>query len=134
MITENNTTLYLIDDDTIHQFIVKKLISKISSQQNKLLTFSNGEEAILFIESIWNQKEQLPDVILLDINMPIMDGWDFLNAYIKLTPTPEKKINIYILSSSQNPDDLEKAKKYKNIAGYLTKPINESILKELLEF
>ncbi|WP_103069670.1 response regulator [Aquimarina sediminis] len=129
---KGNHILCLIDDDNIHQFIIRKIIKKLSPNQ-KLLTFSNGEEGINFIKSTIGKIEKLPDLILLDINMPIMDGWGFLEEFITITPEIKKDIIIYILSSSDNPTDAEKAKEYELVSGYIIKPINEDQLEFLLE-
>ncbi len=130
---KNNRTLCLVDDDLIHQFIVKKLVQGIETYHEELLIFSNGEEAIKYIKSASEIKGALPDLILLDLNMPIMDGWEFLDEYIIIAPSLEKKIKIYILSSSDNPEDIKKAKEYERISDYLIKPINETQLTSLLE-
>ncbi|WP_378187133.1 response regulator [Aquimarina sp. W85] len=125
-------SLCLVDDDIIHQFIIKKLVQQLH-QQERLLIFSNGEEAINFIKSVANGVVQLPDLILLDLNMPIMDGWQFMDEFNNIAPKLKKEIKIYVLSSSDNPDDIERAKEYERISDYLIKPINEHQLKELLE-
>ncbi len=130
---ENNRTLCLIDDDVVHQFIIKKLAQGIESYLEEVLVFSNGEEAIDYIKSVSETTNELPDLILLDLNMPIMDGWEFLDEYLIIAPTLKKKIKIYILSSSDNPEDIKKARQYQRISDYLIKPINEIQLASLLE-
>ncbi|TYP70442.1 response regulator [Aquimarina intermedia] len=130
--TNKNLSLCLVDDDIIHQFIIKKLVQQLH-QQERLLIFSNGEEAINFIKSVSNGVVKLPDLILLDLNMPIMDGWQFMDEFNSIAPDLKKDIKIYILSSSDNPDDIERAKEYERISDYLIKPINEQQLKELIE-
>jgi CheY-like chemotaxis protein len=130
--TKGNNILCLIDDDNIHQFIIKKIVKKLRPNQ-QLLVFSNGEEGINFMKSTIGKIEKLPDLILLDINMPIMDGWEFLREFVIITPEIKKDIIIYILSSSDNPTDTEKAKEFELISGYIIKPINENQLEALLE-
>lgn len=130
---DNRHMLCLVDDDIIHQFIIKKLIKSITSYHKKLLVFSNGEEAIKYIKSSSEIKNKLPDLILLDINMPIMDGWEFLDEYFIIAPKLKKKIKIYILSSSDNPDDIKRAREYERISDYLIKPISELQLAKLIE-
>ncbi len=133
MIKNQHILLCLVDDDIIHQFIVKKLVRSIKNYHEKILVFSNGEEAIKHIKSSLERISELPDLILLDINMPIMDGWEFLDQYISIEPNLKKEIKIYILSSSDNPEDIKKAMGYEKISDYLIKPINETQLSSLLE-
>ncbi len=129
----NQNTLCLVDDDVIHQFIIKKLVKDVKNYHTELLVFSNGEEAIEYLKCFSEAKSELPDLILLDINMPIMDGWEFLDEYIVIAPSLKKKIKIYILSSSDNPKDIRRAKEYEKISDYLIKPINEAQLVSVLE-
>ncbi len=75
----------------------------------------------------------MPDIILLDINMPVMGGWQFMDEFVKIKPQTGKKIAIYILSSSSAPDDKKKTKKYTDICGYLSKPIETHTFKAIIE-
>ncbi len=125
-------TICLIDDDIIHQFIIKKLVDNIQLNKKDLLIFSNGEEGINYLKSNNECVQKLPDLILLDLNMPIMDGFQFLQEYKEVHPTIKKDMTIYILSSSDNPKDKERTKKFKEVSGYLTKPITELELEELI--
>jgi CheY-like chemotaxis protein len=76
--------------------------------------------------------QMLPDIILLDINMPVMDGWDFLDAYSPLHSQVAKKIRIYILSSSISESDMDKANRNPLVSRFVSKPIPESLLEEFL--
>jgi len=121
------SVIWIIDDDDIFQFITRKSIEKIDKNRN-IITFSNGQEAIKSI----NQTREIPDVILLDINMPIMDGWEFLNKYEGIRDSKDKNTHIYMVSSSIDSKDLAKAQNSIHITDYITKPIDESKMIEIL--
>lgn len=115
--------IWIIDDDTIYQTIINKLILK-SGVFSEHSTFSNGKEAITALNTILENNDSLPDIILLDINMPVMDGWEFLEEIKMINSKINKQIIIYIVSSSIAVEDRNKSKTYKEIFGYLTKPIS----------
>ncbi|SKB53085.1 Response regulator receiver domain-containing protein [Salegentibacter holothuriorum] len=114
----------IIDDDKIYVNLVKKII-EIKKLSNNLLIFKNGKEALDHFKLILENasEEILPDIIFLDINMPIMDGWEFLNEFIKIKNIFDKKITLYVVSSSIDPRDLERAKSFNLVTDYLIKPI-----------
>lgn len=127
----NPKTLCIIDDDSIYQFAVKRTL-EADNIACKVLSFADGEEAMDFFNQNSADSENLPDIIFLDINMPIMDGWQFLDEYVLIKPRISKTITIYMVSSSVDSADLEKAKTIKQVSGYLIKPITTGKLKEVL--
>ncbi|OAB81439.1 response regulator [Cochleicola gelatinilyticus] len=129
---KNLYNICVIDDDKIYQFTISKTI-KVYDLANEILIFSDGEEALdFFIKNIDNTKD-LPDIILLDINMPIMDGFQFMEEYIKLKPRVGKKILIYMVSSSVDPSDIRRAEMISEISDYIIKPIEPGELVEIVE-
>ncbi len=121
----------LVDDDEINNFITLKLIRK-AYPDSVLSTFLNGRLAIDKLKEIINfQPDKIPDYILLDINMPVMNGWEFLEEYKILNLDPDKKITIYILSSSVFSNDIDKAKSYQSVANFISKPLNLESIKEV---
>lgn len=114
----------IIDDDKIYVNLVKKII-EIKKLSENLLIFKNGMEALDHFKLILENatEDVLPDIIFLDINMPVMDGWEFLNEFIKIKNNFEKKITLYVVSSSIDPRDLERAKSFNLVTDYLIKPI-----------
>ncbi len=94
--------------------------------------FENGKEAINHIEDHANNGAMLPDVIFLDLNMPIMDGWQFLDRYESILPKLAKRIDVYVLSSSIFPEDVDRAKSFNSVIEYLIKPIANEKLVEIV--
>tara|TARA_R110002050_G_scaffold267266_2_gene408866 strand:+ start:12859 stop:13263 length:405 start_codon:yes stop_codon:yes gene_type:complete len=127
----NQKVLWVVDDDDIYKYSINRAL-KTTDLASKIITFSNGEEAILFMIENLNQNENLPDIIFLDINMPIMDGFQFMEEYIKIKPRVGKKITIYMVSSSIDKADINKAKSISEISDYLIKPIRPEELANLL--
>jgi CheY-like chemotaxis protein len=120
-------TICIINDDDIFTFILKKSINKLSVCEN-ILTYSNGE---LALQGLTNQVESgllLPEIILLDINMPIMNGWDFLNEFSAINTN--KKVDIYLISAHISSNDSLKAKNHPEITGILEDPAeSETIMR-----
>lgn len=129
---ENNTQkdyhILLVDDDRAFNFLNEKIIefekfaSKISSQVSPV-------EALDFLKStIDTEPETFPDFLFLDINMPEMDGWEFLDEFCNLPHGYISKTRIFILTSSLNPLDIEKSKTYNNVKGFASKPLTTEVL------
>lgn len=121
----------IVDDDDVYQYTITRAL-KSDRLVKKMLVFSDGEEALDFVTDNIGKKENLPDVIFLDVNMPIMDGWQFLEEYVKIKPRVGKQITIYMVTSSVDPVDVEKAEKFQEISDYLVKPIQPDQLRELV--
>jgi len=120
-------SIFIIDDDSITVFGIKKLLSSVVICDH-ITSFKNGKDAIQLIKSKITKPEELPDVIFLDLNMPVMDGWGFLDEIIAL---PIKKIiTINIVTSSISNSDRERAMTYKlktqHRLTYNTKPLNKA--------
>lgn len=125
--------IYLLDDDEIFQFIVTKLLQK-KGWPIKLISFPNGEEALKTLQQYSAHPRMIPDLILLDINMPLMNGWDFLEAFKIIKNTLQKKVPIFMISSSINANDIERAQSYQEVVHYISKPINENKLEQLYKY
>lgn len=119
--------IWVIDDDPIYQIIVNKIIKK-SELFVSVSSFKNGKEAIYALKNALENTAELPNVILLDINMPVMDGWEFMEEMVLLKPQIKVPISIYIVSSSIALEDKSNAKKYPEIIAYLSKPVNNNDL------
>ena len=124
--------LCIVDDDDIYRFTIIQS-AKFSKIEHKTSVFPNGEEAINFIKENQDTPDALPNLILLDIDMPIMDGFQFLKAYREIETNLSKKIAIYMVSSSVDLEDIERAKGYTAVIDYLSKPLKSEKLKAIIE-
>ena len=121
-----------IDDDPITVMLYKKVIEK-ASFSTEIITAQNGEEALrLFNELKYSKNEaKKPQLIFLDLNMPVMGGWEFLDHFTSVDYEEFNSISIIVLSSTINPEDLAKAKKYPAVIDFLSKPISTLMLENL---
>ena len=122
--------LLVIDDDDINIFIIKKIVEK-TGYEAKMVAKTNGQLAIDYLKELIELNEVLPHLILIDINMPVLNGWEFLEAYEKMNAG--QKIDMYMLSSSVYENDIEKAKTYKTVKGFISKPLSINRLIELFD-
>ena len=125
-------TLAIIDDDDIYQYGVKRMLSSTPLVE-RIITFSDGEEALDFFTANLNNTDTLPDLVFLDLNMPIVDGWQFLEQYAALKDNIQKEVAIFVTSSSKNPDDFLKARSIAEVRDYIVKPLTLEIFQEILE-
>lgn len=124
-------TFCIVDDDDIYQLTTSILLKK-TELVNKVIVFSNGLEAIDFLKEEIDNIENIPDILLLDINMPKMDGWEFLEAYLLIKSTLPKSVVIYMVSSSVDERDLKKAKSISSLSGYIVKPISNQNIVDII--
>ncbi len=125
----------IIDDDKIYVNLVKKII-EIKKLSENLLIYKNGKEALDYFKNIMENatdENKLPDIIFLDLNMPVMDGWEFLNEFMKIKNNLNKKITLYVVSSSIDPRDLERARSFNLVTDYLIKPIELKKFEKIFE-
>jgi CheY-like chemotaxis protein len=126
-------SVLLVDDDEINNFISIKLIKK-ALLNTEIMACLNGKFAIDQLSEIQRKDPaKLPDYILLDINMPIMNGWEFLDEYKRLNLDPLGKSKIFIISSSVFSNDINKARSYPLVKDFISKPLNVEKIKELFE-
>ena len=128
-----SVSILLVDDDEINNFISIKLIKK-ALVNTEIRACLNGKFAIdQLLELQQEGPEKLPDYILLDINMPIMNGWEFLDEFTRLNIDPIGKCKIYIISSSVFSNDINKARSYPLVKDFISKPLNVEKITELFK-
>ncbi|HEX7756504.1 MAG TPA: response regulator [Niabella sp.] len=124
--------IFIVDDDSIHRLLMSKLFAR-QGKEYKLDFFENGQKALTALESaIASPSHTIPDIILLDIEMPVMNGWQFMNEYQLLPPEIKDRISVYMVSSSFTDEDQERVKSYPEIVDYIVKPLRIEKIVELM--
>ncbi|MEO7211356.1 response regulator [Mucilaginibacter sp.] len=123
-------TACIIDDDDIFIYGFKKFM-EIRGVSAEILNFSNGKEAIDYLKNPF-YANNLPDIIFVDINMPVMDGWEFTQNFEEIKSHMGKKISVYFISSSVDINDISRAKNNPAIEDYILKPISESYVADII--
>jgi CheY-like chemotaxis protein len=125
----------LVDDNKVDLFVNQKIIEKVDTEI-KVKTFTSAVSALNYLKILESSPRSqtifAPDVIFLDINMPKLNGFQFLKEYSKLKIDKKNKIKIYMLSSSTNIDDINNAKKQKYCIGFINKPLMLSTIEEII--
>ncbi|MBF9251675.1 response regulator [Pontibacter sp. 172403-2] len=117
--------VFIIDDDELSLFLTENMLL-LEDETLGIKGFLSGAEALEALSS-----DGIPDLIFLDLNMPVMDGWGFLDALTPLAPGLRKSCNIYILTSSLAPSDAARITKYPFVAGLIHKPIESDELRTI---
>ena len=122
--------IWIIYDDAIYSFTIKRLLEKHNFACT-IEIFVNGQLALDQLKHIVSTDGDYPDVILLDINMPLVDGWQFLSEYEQLQHKPSSLI--HMVSSSLDPRDHKRASNYQDLNSFVLKPMNLNNLKNILK-
>ena len=120
---------YIIEDDPITSTITELMLRR-SACFDHVQKFENGQEAFDGLARAVQANADIPDLILLDLNMPVMDGWEFLDAFSALGL--RKHVDVCVLTSSIDPEDIEKSSSYKDVKGYFSKPLDDEVLDKML--
>lgn len=123
-------TIFIVDDDPIHQQIAKIMIER-QAISSHIRVFSDAQDVLDLLRENAGDVQALPDLILLDLNMPVMDGWEFLEEYAAFQDQLPKQIRIFVLTSSIDEKDKERVNAYSFVTGYLTKPLSKEIIAHL---
>lgn len=120
--------ILLVDDDSDDNFFHKLIINEMNIT-NRIDSVINGIEALAYLKK---ENQTPPELIFLDINMPKMNGWEFLDQYKHLNEAQKGRVVIMILTTSANPDDIRRAEKLQQVTGFETKPLSKEVLSEIL--
>ncbi len=121
---------FVIDDSPLERVISDMLLRK-SFFAKKVVSFSAGADALAYITEHANEPEKLPEIIFLDIQMPVMTGFDFLDKYMEIVGQMARQPIIFIMSSSLNDEDFMEAKKYSVVKRFISKPMTPELIAEL---
>ena len=125
-------TIFLIDDDRLFHSTIKHLLKQINGGEFSVVDFFDGKPALEFLLSNLENVKLLPDLILLDINLPEMNGWEFLNAYERISQSIKKTIEIFMVTASVSNYDKSMSNSFRIINGYIAKPLSPEMLGRII--
>lgn len=127
--------ILLVDDDSASNFLTERLLRKVNLANN-IMVRSNGKEDLDYLTLAYNKEDDefpRPDLILLDLKMPLVDGWEFLEAYQALPEELRESVVIIMLTTSLRDQDRERAESTGLVKGYINKPLSADVLLPILE-
>ena len=122
----------IVDDSRLDCFITEKIIRNVSGPDNSVLSFSEAAEALRFIENSAPLQDNVKTIILLDIQMPVMTGFDFVDAFVNLPAEQKSGYAVYMVSSSTNESDRIRIGNYPSIKHLYKKPLNRDVITGLI--
>ena len=124
--------ILLVDDDAATNYLHKRVVKEEGCAE-QIVTADNGAAALKYLQQLAAENQPPPELIFLDINMPVLNAWEFLEVYQKLPEEQKSKSVIVMLTTSLNPEDENRAGEYSEIASFKFKPLDKNMLTEVLE-
>lgn len=121
----------VVDDDEIFHVISRKMVG-ICAPDWEVMAFRNGNQIMQFLHDQIKNPQRIPDIMLLDINMPQIDGWMFLDGFRKIKSLIKKPVRIYLTSSSIDPKDIKRANREEDVTDYLIKPLTVELINKII--
>jgi CheY-like chemotaxis protein len=125
-------SILLVEDDEATNFISQMVIKKMDCANHVHVAW-NGAEALDYLKNCNNSSNGQPDLILLDINMPALNGWEFLDEYHKLGEQEKGRVVVVMLTTSMNPDDHKRAISHPDVSGFRNKPLTTGLMEDILD-
>ncbi len=123
--------LWIIDNDPMVSFYIKRL-TELGALADIITIYDSPRGAVDYLLLHKSSTEHLPDIILLDIYMPEMDGWEFIQEFQKIRAQLSKNVEIHIITSSNHPKDITRAKTFVEVKSYLQKPVTLEALQDVV--
>ena len=121
--------ILLVDDDEINNFLTEELIRLVNPDVN-IISCTRVNDALEFLENIISDKKKGPDSILVDLNMPMVSGWEFVEEFERLKPLFPNDVKLYIYTSSVYYEDVNKAKTFPSVKALYTKPLTQEMIED----
>jgi CheY-like chemotaxis protein len=125
-------SILMVDDDNSTNFLHELILKNAGCTEHFHFSL-NGEEALNYLRQQYQSKGTLPEIIFLDINMPVMNGWEFLEEFALLPAEIRQSVKVVMLTTSVNPDDEERAISIPWVKAFRNKPVSESMIQEIAE-
>ena len=130
-IADNDPITYVVEDDKANNFLCKMTLDEVGI--TNVRSFLRAELALADLKNLLDANQEFPSLILLDINMPCIDGWGFLNEFRNFPEAARLKTSIYLFSTSDHPNDIAKKQLYPEVLDFLAKPLSEEVANSLKE-
>jgi CheY-like chemotaxis protein len=121
----------IVDDDTIFQYSIRRIIQSVDSNI-RVTSYFDGAEFLAFLKSHDESESELPSDVLMDINMPLLDGWSFIEEIEKMNLVESLPFRLHIMTSSISPEDRKRYDEKDFLGMYIVKPIDDKVIQQII--